>query len=379
MKERMKMTTYIELHALQNIAPSNLNRDDNGAPKTAVYGGATRHRVSSQSWKKAIREHFNENYAQGNRGFRTKNVGQLIANQVADNLRDEDLHDEEKTLQHVVDAMKKLKIIGSSKATTEDITADALMLISQAQVEAIAEVIAEAIRNEIPADDKEYVKALKASLKGRNSLDLALFGRMVASNTDLNVEASCQFAHAISTHEVSTEFDFFTAVDDFSQVEHDGSAMMGDIGFTSSTLYRFASTNVTDLLENFHEDVDVVVDAIANFIVSFTKSMPSGMQNTFATHTLPEVMIVSIHSEQPYSYVGAFETPIRSDEGFALASTRKLVSYAEGIDEAYGTSAQRFAVALTEEQKEEIAKIADVGNLNETLEKIKTVLREILA
>src|SRR6266508_2221569 len=47
--------TLIAIHMLQNHAPSNLNRDDNGDPKDALFGGVRRARISSQSLKRSIR------------------------------------------------------------------------------------------------------------------------------------------------------------------------------------------------------------------------------------------------------------------------------------------------------------------------------------
>ncbi len=51
---------YVDVHVLQTVPPSNLNRDDAGAPKQAVYGGARRARVSSQAWKRATRKSFGQ-------------------------------------------------------------------------------------------------------------------------------------------------------------------------------------------------------------------------------------------------------------------------------------------------------------------------------
>ena len=43
----MKKRLYVDFHVLQTVPPSCINRDDTGSPKTAIYGGVTRARVSS--------------------------------------------------------------------------------------------------------------------------------------------------------------------------------------------------------------------------------------------------------------------------------------------------------------------------------------------
>lgn len=45
----------IQIHILQNYAPANLNRDDTGSPKDAIFGGKRRGRISSQCLKRSIR------------------------------------------------------------------------------------------------------------------------------------------------------------------------------------------------------------------------------------------------------------------------------------------------------------------------------------
>nr|WP_240030536.1 type I-E CRISPR-associated protein Cas7/Cse4/CasC [Thermus scotoductus] len=71
-------------------------------------------------------------------------------------------------------------------------------------------------------------------------MDLALFGRMLADRPELGVDAAAQVAHALSTHKVDREFDFYTAVDDLNPKEETGAGMMGDVEFYSATLYRYA-------------------------------------------------------------------------------------------------------------------------------------------
>lgn len=300
---------YIDLHVLQTVPSSNINRDDTGAPKTALYGGVNRARVSSQSWKRAIRSEFEQDNV--SIGTRTKEAAKLLV----DKLLSESV-DEKTAMKKVAEIFKDAGI----KLNKENETG-ALLLVSPGQVEKLARY---AINNE-ELDKKEIKKILKSD----NSIDLALFGRMVADNPELNVEGSAQVAHAISTHEVVPEFDYFTALDDLQPEDATGAAMLGTVEFTSSTLYRYADLNVRELMHNLGE-----ADAIqgtAAFIKAFLLSMPTGKQNTFANKTLPNYVMVTIRKDTPVNLASAFEEAVTSKNGYVKESIRKL-------EEKYGAT-----------------------------------------
>ena len=186
--------------------------------------------------------------------------------------------------------------------------------------------------------DKKEVKKI---FKSENSIDVALFGRMVADDADLNVDAACQVAHAISTHAAENEFDFFTAVDDdksrAEEREDAGAGMMGTIEFSSATMH-----------ENLG-DAEATLRALTSFIEAFVKTMPTGKQNTFANRTLPSMVVVQMRDDQPVSLVGAFERPVlKSDtEGFVAKSVRKLVEHEKQLEEAFGVKPRHaFVVSL---------------------------------
>lgn len=366
------MTKFVEIHAIHSVPPSNLNRDDTGSPKSALVGGVKRHRVSSQSWKKAIRDYFGENNPVESLGVRTKNIGSLIVNKLVE--LDPEMGRNE-AIDLAVKAMVDLKIIGSKKAKEKDaneeglLQSDALFLISIAQVEALAKILVRDKQDAKPID-------LKRVLKENNSLDLALFGRMVASDPDLNVDASAQFAHAFSTHETSSEFDFFTAVDDHSEEEHAGAGMMGDVEFTSSTLYRYAVVNVDALSSQFENSEEAVAEGIHRFLTAFLRSIPSGKQNSFAALTLPEAFIVKVTENQPISYANAFERPVRGgSEGYSLSSVKTLVKAIDNTNQAYGSEGDKvYATGLSSEIRDELSTVATLGTLSETLQNINAEL-----
>ncbi|MFC6261438.1 type I-E CRISPR-associated protein Cas7/Cse4/CasC [Levilactobacillus fujinensis] len=302
----MTKNLYVDLSVLQTVPSSNINRDDTGAPKTALYGGVTRARVSSQSWKKAVRDEFKQDNVSA--GTRTKQAANLL---VAELKKLDASLDDKAALAKVTEIFKLAGIKIDAKKNNET---GALLLVSRGQIAKLAQY---AIDNE-ELDKKE----VKQVLKGDQSLDLALFGRMVADNPELNVDASAQVAHAVSTHEVVPEYDYFTALDDEQPDDTTGAAMLGTIDFNSATLYRYANINMHELVHNLN-----VADAIkgtTDFIRDFLLSMPTGKQNTFANKTLPSYVMVTIRQDTPVNLVSAFENPVISNSGYVEPSITKL-------------------------------------------------------
>uniref|UniRef100_UPI004026D774 type I-E CRISPR-associated protein Cas7/Cse4/CasC n=1 Tax=Faecalibacterium sp. TaxID=1971605 RepID=UPI004026D774 len=195
---------YVDFHVLQTVPPSCVNRDDTGSPKTSVYGGAVRARVSSQAWKHAMRVMFTEEMSDAvETGYRTKKGTDLVAEQI-------------KALAPDKDALKLAqKVIADAGIKSDDKGTKALFFMSTAQAKALAELAVEGCK-----DKKQYKEALKAA----PSADMALFGRMVADDPSLNYDAAAQVAHSISTHAVQNEFDYFTAVDDSPDSDNAGAS-----------------------------------------------------------------------------------------------------------------------------------------------------------
>lgn len=282
---------FLDIHALQTVPPSCINRDDTGSPKTCIYGGAVRARVSSQCWKRSIRQYFDDHADPETLGVRTLYVADFLADSIQK--KDKKISRED-AFELAKKALDSVKI-----KTKSDGKADALFFIGRAQADAIAD---EVLKNGCTKDSK---KRLEEIMKSNPAADIALFGRMVASNKDLTADASCQVAHAISVGKTSTEFDFFTAVDDFS----DDAGMIGTTEFDSSTLYRYANIAVHELSHQLCGAKERTKETVKLFIEAFIKSMPTGKANSFANQTLPSDIIVCLRSDRPVSLVTAFEEP----------------------------------------------------------------------
>ncbi|MDI9588956.1 MAG: type I-E CRISPR-associated protein Cas7/Cse4/CasC [Acidobacteriota bacterium] len=347
---------FIDIHAIQALPSSNINRDDTGSPKSALYGGVRRHRVSSQSWKRAVRETFPSFVSDDFVGIRTKRALELVAKQIAE--IDEVMAPSATDLAESV--FKKMGLGVEATAKTDDSgqartkELKTLIFLSKSQVRALAELA-------IATQGKPGKKEALQTLQSENALDMALFGRMVADAPTLNIDAACQVAHAISTHAVETEFDYFTAVDDYKALTDEsdaGAGMIGTVEFVSSCLYRYATINVDQLVNNLESEEDART-SIEAFLKAFVRSMPSGKVNTFANNTLPAGVYVTLR-EGPMSLVGAFENAVRSDrgEGYVHKSVDSLVNYAQDMYSAYGEPAQQF-VLVADKGAESLVQLTD--------------------
>lgn len=322
-------TLYLDIHVIQDVPPSCINRDDTGSPKTAVYGGVTRARVSSQAWKRAMRLMFKEIFSQEQMGLRTKKAVELVAKEL------ENLGYEGKASKAASEALGKAGIKINKKNET-----DALLFMSRPQAKALAELCMGG-----ETDDAVYVKALK----DKPSVDIALFGRMVASEPSLNFDAAAQVAHSISTHEVKNEYDYFTAVDDMAPEDNMGAGHLGTVEFHSATLYRYATVNVRELAEQLGEDTAA---AVKGFVKAFLLAMPTGKQNTFANRTVPNFAYITIRDDQPVNMAGAFEKPVCTRmEGYTEKSVAALKDCALNTYKAFvGAPAYACCIGREEEQ-----------------------------
>ena len=333
-----KEKLFLDIHVIQTLPPSNINRDDTGSPKTAVYGGVRRARVSSQSWKKAMRDYFKDKADNGYLGVRSKRIVEYVAKKILE--IDETLSFEEAE-------KKSLEAFTSAGFTvTEENKLPTLFFLGDRQAGDFARAA---------IDNVKDAATLRKIIKDNVSIDIALFGRMIAdsklnekikkenekgkkkknidneekeeSRINLNEDASAQIAHAISTHGVQTEFDYFTALDDLSKDAKPGAAMIDTIEYNSSTLYRYGNVALHEFYHQMKENKEEAKKAIMLFVEAFLKSLPSGKINSFANQTIPSSVVVSLRKDRPVSLVSAFETPIKtklSQEGYVNESIEAM-------------------------------------------------------
>ena len=335
---------YLDLYALQSVPPSNINRDDTGSPKTAMYGGALRARVSSQAWKRAMREMFSDLLPEGQLGVRTKFVVPLIADRIA--TKREDLAERSVDFaKAVLDATGIKSSETDRKGSDEGTLATGyLVFIANRELDDLADIaISWADGGVDPKKpDSKSKKDVQKAFKGIQAVDIALFGRMLADASDFNVDACSQVAHAISVNEISQEYDYFTAVDDCAADDNAGAGMLGTVSFNSSTLYRYATVNVDALMEQL-ESTEATACGVAAFVEAFVKSMPTGKQNTFANRTLPNVVAISLRDDQPINLATAFERPVYAerDRSITQIAAERLAACAKDVEGAFAHPASK--------------------------------------
>lgn len=320
---------HLELHIIQSVPVACLNRDDLNSPKTAVFGGVQRARVSSQSWKRAIREMAKDISPLHFRGERTRLLFEpLVKEMKAANLSADDA---EEGAKKIIDALVKL-----DAKSTEKVKSTTLYFMSPLELQALAGSY---------ADKKDVKKALKA-IDGkslRDAADISLFGRMVANDHSLTVEAASMFSHALSTHKVDNEIDFFSAVDDLQPKEESGAGMTGTLEFNSATYYRFAALNLDMLADAEHLESLTKEDrrnVVRTFVEATIKAIPGARKNTMNGNTLP-VYVLGVVREKghPIQLVNAFENPVRSSQGYSAKSIELLKSEYAKLKETWGIEA----------------------------------------
>lgn len=348
------MSVHLALHALQTLPPSNPNRDDLGGPKTAVYGGVPRARVSSQSWKRAMREHF---LTAGlvpaeDLGVRTRQGIGLLTDallQQRPDLGDSAAAVAEAVLGFVTGASTDTAASRrKTKVTAAPATRETLFL-GRRQIARLAELTATGAGN-ISAflKVKENAAAVRAAASSRDAVDIALFGRMVATGDDLTLEAAVQVAHALAVHRTPVETDFFAAVDDLTR--DSGAGMIGRREFHSPTLYRHAVLTGPDLAANLSDYAGAmsplqVTDA---FIRAFAESIPTGHITSYAHTTRPTVLIATV-TGTPLNLVGAFETPVETTSGgHQGAAAARLAEHITHTTAAYGDPSARTWLLATD-------------------------------
>jgi CRISPR system Cascade subunit CasC len=335
---------FVELHLLQNFAPSCLNRDDTNSPKDCEFGGYRRARISSQCLKRAIRKRFRES-------------GQLQPDELA--CRTKRLVDESIVLRlvekgHEVDAagsaagvvLEQLKFKLNDKNRTEY-----LLFLGTNEIKRIVDLIDDHFDALTKAADnkaklpKELAGQIDSLLQQGKAADLALFGRMLANRPEDNVDAAAQVAHAFSTNRIAAmEIDFFTAVDDLqesSEEEGAGAGMMGTVEFNSACFYRYASIHLPELLANLQGDADLARRSLEAFVRASIEAVPTGKQNTFAAHNPPDLILAVVRERGQWSLANAFVRPVqpRGEQDLVTGSVAALDRYWGKLADGFGTDA----------------------------------------
>ena len=320
------MSRFIQLHCLTSYPPSNLNRDDLGRPKTAVMGGVNRLRVSSQSLKRAWRTSEVFESAMGQwKGTRTKRLGLevqgwLTAGGVAE-------ADAKVWAAAIAEQFGKLK--------KDSLEIEQLAHVAPEEWGRIRQ-LADTLATEKRAPEANELALLRERPK---AVDIALFGRMLASNPTFNVEAAAQVAHALTVHAVTVDDDYFTAVDDLNQYQEDGGAAhIGETGFGAGVFYLYLCIDRDLLVENLQGDRELANQALAALLEAVAKVSPTGKQNSFASRAYTSYILAEKGAQQPRSLSVAFLKPVVGGDQLA-AAIQAQETQRDNFDKVYGECA----------------------------------------
>jgi CRISPR system Cascade subunit CasC len=341
---------FIEIHILQNFAPSNLNRDDTGNPKDTEFGGVRRARISSQCIKRAIRsEKVFSQKTVVEPGVRTRWMNRLLADAL------KSIGKDDAQAQAVADA------VATQYSKMDKGHTSVLIYLSRQEIAAIKEqllakwdeVLASLKDGKSPVIDS-IAKDLFKTLKDRTGApDIALFGRMLAEKPELNIDAACQVAHAISTHRVSMDMDFYTAVDELTKDDESGAGMMGVTAFNSACFYRYARLDWELLVKNLGGDKELAKKTVEGFLRAAISAVPTGKQNSFAAQNPPDFLLgVARKDGESWSLANAFETPVKAgrEGGYLANSMVALDAYWGRLNKVYGgEGVQPTALALDDD------------------------------
>lgn len=376
----LPLPRFLDLHLLHSLPPHCINRGDDGLPKSAVFGGVPRARVSSQSWKRATRTAFAGLLDPAELGVRTRRLVQALAETLARHRPDLDATVREQAAAATLTAAGLTLEVPRRGKDDAIPQARALAFLSTAQLDALAALAAASADLGDPAayfKDKDTAGRARDCASSQHSVDIALFGRMVAETPALTVDAACQVGHAIGVAPLENEFDYYTALDDLAVADPTAAdaAMIGTTGFNSATFYRYATINLPALQANLgtglREDQPPrtpTAKAVAAFITAFTRSMPTGRSNAFAPHTLPSLVLAQWRTA-PMSYSGAFEEPVAADAkgGILRLASIALASHARELQDAYGAAERSWllrvgtATDAAQDLGERVARIEDLA------------------
>jgi len=356
---------FVELHMIQNFSPSNLNRDDTNNPKDCEFGGYRRARISSQCIKRAIR--ISPVFAETTKvkiGTRTKRLVHQLNKRLVEAGKSE-----EEALEVLADFVPQYASKLDQKDKEGRKTA-VLLYVSESEMDSLAQTLLE---NWDQLSDEKALKKLVRSIvkahKGHTSApDIALFGRMLAEKPELGLDAACQMAHAISTHRVTMEMDFYTAVDDLNPEDTAGAGMMGFVGFDSACFYRYARIDWGQLLKNLNGDAALARRTVEGFLRAAVAAVPSGKQTSFAANNPPSLLLAVVRQDgMGWSLANAFERPVRArrDSGLVAPSVEAMDAYWGRLCQVYGndTLVCKAALALDPNLALEALKEAQVENL----------------
>ena len=346
------MSTRIDIHILQSVPTSCLNRDEYGSPKTGFYGGVQRGRNSSQSEKRQLREYLKQKDPLHFGVFQTR----FLAEKLAPELETKGLHKElcVPYAQAVAAFYGGWDNKAKREKTVTSFSLGEVILMSQRIKEAYDKdkceklFVLEKVKTNKPksgkkpiknentevssekkAEDKMVLVCKEALLKKDDKMadigQIASFGRMMTSDPEIEMQGAISHAHSITVHENENDEDYLSAVDDVKP--DSGSGHINSIECNSGCYYRFFSVDVDLFNKNMSQVSEDERRKMLEFIIEgcVVASLPNGRRNTMYAKTLP-FAVLGLRRENSFdlSLADAFESPLVSDNGYKVESRNRL-------------------------------------------------------
>lgn len=354
----------LEIHALEALSPSLVNRDDQNMPKTAYHGGVRRARVSSQTWKRRMRLDFASMklIPAENLSVRTRDLVRLLTDALATRG-----HDEDEALLLAVNTVWGMGVLNTDPKN-KNMLANVLLFISDPEIQVIADKIHDSAHTLLPeavpvakvwppvSDDPDaepvespskaerkaacpkefqtFGKPLLKRLDAHKAADIAVFGRFLAESRSAGVDGALSMAHAIGVDELHVDIDYYTAVDDLREE----SGFLDNGYLTAPVLYRYAALDLWQLGDNLAGDADLIETTIKAVLTTFAHSMPTGKHTSTAAYSRPDLLAFVLREDQPFSLASAFLQPVTptDDRSMMDNAARALASYWDSLGTTYG-------------------------------------------
>jgi CRISPR system Cascade subunit CasC len=337
------LARYIDLHILQDIPASCLNRGRYNEPKTLMIGGAQRGAFSSQCGKRADRDALETLLDEP--AARTRNLPPRLAAALREASWPEDLA-----------RFAATQIPRSATAeglATNPNADDHTLAMLYVPADTIIDDLAALCARHRTALEKGMAKEAKSTEKTRAYLptddvvsllcqrtaSISLFGRFLAGLADAHVDGAVQMAWAFTTHTTDLQPDFFTTVEDWPESGASTSAHLDTTYLNAGVFYRYASVNLTELTHNLGGNTSQAIALLAAFTDVFISTLPKAKKNSTAPHTLPDTLHYAVRDRRPVSLASAFHQPVKADRngGYLAPSRHALSQHAGIITQMFGT------------------------------------------
>ena len=344
---------FLQIHSLHGYPAALLNRDDSGLAKRMTYGGKVRTRISSQClkrhWRIADGPHSFDGIDGAVAAVRSR---ETVTWRVIWPLREAG-HDP--AVVNAIEARFQTAVYGD-RGTKRG--GRQPLLLGEPEIEYLtkkAREIAEAHSNDPEAADdaaadwakntKRNMKALRESCKLPGGLAASLFGRMVTSDTEANIDAAVHVAHAFTVHEEESESDYFTVFDDLKRVEDDaGADHINETEITAGLFYGYVVLDRGTLLRNLGGDADMAGGVAERFVHLVATVSPGAKLGSTAPYGYASWMFVEAGDRQPRSLAEAFRDPCKPSTEAAENAARDHI---EKLDNVYGAGETRRFASLS--------------------------------